>query len=68
MRADFRSIKHEPMERLLLTFAESAVVLGISRSKLYTLVANGEIRRIKIGRSARIHRSELLDYVERLKP
>lgn len=42
------------MEKKLVTAAEAAVLLGISRSHLYSLVMRGEIPSIKIGRARRI--------------
>jgi excisionase family DNA binding protein len=45
---------NERLEPLLVRPAEAALLLGISRSKLYELLAAGEIPAIKIGRSVRI--------------
>jgi len=49
--------------KLLLTVAEAASVLGISRSILYELLLKGEIRSIKIGRSRRIPFVALEEFV-----
>jgi len=38
--------------------------LGIGRTKAYELVSAGEIRSIKVGKSIRIPKSSLLDYVK----
>lgn len=43
----------------LLRDIEAARMLGISRSKFHTLVAAGEIRRLKLGRCARYRRSDV---------
>jgi excisionase family DNA binding protein len=42
------------MDRLLLRPAEAAEVIGIGRSKMYELLASGELPSIKIGGSVRI--------------
>lgn len=46
-------------ERLLYRPEEAARVLAISRSKLYQMLARGELRSIRIGRAARIPATEL---------
>lgn len=40
--------------RLLLTPAEAATALGISRTRVYELMAAGHLRSVKIGRSRRV--------------
>lgn len=45
--------------RLLLRPEEAAEVLGISRSRFYVLLAQKQIRSIKLGRSRRIPLVEL---------
>jgi excisionase family DNA binding protein len=50
---------------LLLTVAEAAAILKISRSKTYELIASGEIESVTIGRSRRIPTSALVAFVER---
>jgi excisionase family DNA binding protein len=47
----------------LLTVVEAARVLGISRSKLYELLADGEIPSVRIGRSRRITMSALEEFI-----
>ncbi|MCQ4081141.1 helix-turn-helix domain-containing protein [Streptomyces sp. RB6PN25] len=54
-------------ERLVYTVAEAAHALRIGRSKLYELLASGEIESIHIGRSRKIPARALLDYVNRLR-
>lgn len=53
-------------ERLLLRPAEAAAQLGLSRSTVYRLVAQGEIRVLKIGRLTRIPIWEVERFVRRL--
>jgi len=52
--------------RKLLTCAESAKMLGISRAFFYVrLVQTGEIASIKLGRARRIPATELDNYITR---
>ncbi len=51
---------------LLLTIEESADRLRIKRSKMYELVATGEIKSLKIGRLRRILVRDLVAFVNRL--
>ena len=53
------------MKKKLLTVAESATYLGISRSLLYSYVLRGEIPSIKIGRARRIPVTALDDFIAR---
>jgi len=54
-------------QRLLLRPEEAADVLGIGRSKLYDLLATGEIESVHIGSCRRIPVEGLHSYVERLR-
>jgi excisionase family DNA binding protein len=51
----------------LCTAQQAAAVLSISRSKLYELMARGEIETVHIGRSVRIPLGALDDFVARLR-
>lgn len=42
------------MDRLLLKPAEAADLIGLGRSKVYALIASGEIPAIRIGTSVRV--------------
>jgi excisionase family DNA binding protein len=42
------------MEQLLLRPGEAAEAMGISRSKVYELLASGELPSIRVGKSVRI--------------
>jgi len=55
------------MNKLLLTVEQAEEATEISRSKLYVYMASGVLRSIKIGRSRRIARVDLEDFVERLR-
>jgi excisionase family DNA binding protein len=51
---------------LLLTMAEAAQALRLSRAQVYNLVNRGELQTIKIGNSRRVPLSALQDYITRL--
>lgn len=48
----------------LLTIADLAQRLAVSRSKAYALVARGAIRSVELGRSRRVSEAALLEFVE----
>ena len=51
-------------EQAIFTPAEAAVYLRCSRDLVYELCASGALRSFKIGRSRRIGRDALLEFVE----
>lgn len=51
------------MPRLLLTVPEAAAALAISRSKLYELLAAGDVASIRIDGSRRIPLAALESYI-----
>ncbi|MGH3670262.1 MAG: excisionase family DNA-binding protein [Pseudonocardiaceae bacterium] len=53
-------------ERVLLTAEEAAEQLGIGRTMMYKLIANGEIESIRIGRLRRVPTVAIQDYASRL--
>jgi len=54
------------MDKALLRVEETAEELGLSRARTYNLVMSNEIPSIKIGRSRRVPRKALEEYIERL--
>ncbi len=57
---------HEPDDDLrLITIDAAAERLGLSRSKVYLLIADGELPTIHIGRARRIALSDLRTFVGR---
>ena len=54
------------MDKLLLTPIEAARALGIGRSKLYQLIQSGRLQSVLIGRSRRIPKQALAQYVASL--
>jgi len=51
-------------QRLLLRIPEVAETLGIGRTKIYELIATGELPTIRVGRAIRISVSTLQKWVE----
>ncbi len=52
------------MEPLLVTAAEAAALLSLSRSKVYQLIDSGQLESRHIGRAVRILRSSLVRFVD----
>ena len=52
------------MDKKLLSVAEASVIMGISRSLLYSLVMSGEVRSLKIGRARRIPLTAIDEFIE----
>jgi excisionase family DNA binding protein len=53
-------------DKPLMTLAEAADFLGVGRDTMYRLVASGQLRRLKLGKSTRIARADLEALCERL--
>jgi excisionase family DNA binding protein len=53
--------------KLLLTIDEAASSLSIGRSHVYRFVLTGELRSVKIGRSRRVPRDALDEFVKGLQ-
>lgn len=53
------------MERLLLRPSEAAELIGIGRSKMYQLLASGEIGTVRVGSSIRVPLDKLRQWVAR---
>ena len=51
------------MEPLLLKAGEAAKLLGLGRSKVFAMLAVGELPVIRIGRSVRVPRAALEDWI-----
>jgi len=54
------------MEALLLKIPEAAAQLGVSRAKLYELIASGTLPAVKIDGCRRVRTDDLRAYVEGL--
>ena len=59
------SVPDDPV--LLVDIREAARRLGIGRSTLYELIAEGDIEVVHIKRSSRVPVAALAEYVERLR-
>lgn len=53
------------MERLLLRPIEAAELLGVSRSKIYELLAAGELPVVRVGPAMRVPLHELRGWIAR---
>lgn len=53
------------LDKLAVTPEEAARLLSIGRSALYELMASGELRSFKIGRSRRVAVSAIEEFVRR---
>lgn len=51
---------------MMLTAEQAARELGIGRTRVFALIAAGDIRSVKIGASRRIPRTEVARYIEQL--
>jgi excisionase family DNA binding protein len=52
---------------LLLLPEEVAAILNVSRSRIFAMIASGELESVKIGRSRRVPRAGVETYVDRLR-
>lgn len=53
------------MERLLLRPTEAAEAIGVGRSKVYELLASGELPSVRIGSSIRVPLDRLREWIDR---
>ncbi len=51
------------MEKLMVTVAEAAQMLGVCRNRVYELIYSGQLASVKMGRSRRISVDELKRFV-----
>jgi excisionase family DNA binding protein len=52
------------MDRLLVRPTEAAEILGLGRSKVYELLASGELPSVRIGKSIRVPLEALRQWVD----
>lgn len=64
MKAEYKSIDELPY---VITVPQLARFLGIGRNNAYDLVNRGEIRTVKIGRTIRIPKSALIEFIEHVE-
>ena len=58
------SVSTTKIEPLLLRVDEAAEALALSRTKVYELMASGELESVKLGRSRRVPTAALADFLE----
>lgn len=54
-------------KKLLLTVGEAAEALALGTTKVYELIASGEIQSVQIGRARRVPYRALQDFLEALE-
>ena len=54
-------------DRLLAPISEACQQIGVGRSKLFELIAAGEIETVKIGRRTLVPQAALVAYVDKLR-
>ncbi len=64
--ADLGAVSQNSESATLLTVAEAAQVLRASRSRIFELLASGELAGVKIGRSRLVPRASIEAYLARL--
>jgi len=62
-RSDRQRTSHSALTRLAYSPSEGAQVLGISRSKIYELIAAGDLKVIKLGSRTLILHLELVRFL-----
>ena len=53
-------------EKILFSPAETAIILGIGRTKVYEFLKNGDLPSVTIGRSRRIHAKDIDAFIKLL--
>jgi excisionase family DNA binding protein len=62
-----KQVQRDVGEPLMLTYREAAAKLGVSVSKLYKLMREGEIHNVRLGpRERRVPLSEVKAYADRI--
>lgn len=56
------------MDVLLMKVPEAAALLGVSRAKLYELIASGALPAVKVDGCRRVRTEDLVSYVNALRP
>ncbi len=60
------TLNSEPTEPLLLTVDDAALLLSISRSRVFELCRDGKLRSVKLGKRRLVPRQCLTAYVDEL--
>ncbi len=55
---------HQPVEPICVRVNDAARMIGVGRTKLYQLIATGELETVKIGKATRVTTASLQKFVE----
>lgn len=50
---------HQPVEPICVRINDAARMIGVGRTKLYELIATGEVETVKIGKATRVTTASL---------
>jgi hypothetical protein len=50
---------------ICIPFSKAMTMLGVGRTKLYEMIAGGQVEALKLGRSTMILRSSIVDLINR---
>ena len=56
---------HQPVEPICVRVNDAARMIGVGRTKLYELIANGELETVKFGKATRVTTASLRELVRR---
>lgn len=56
---------HKPVEPICVRINDAARMIGVGRTKLYQLIATGEVETVKIGKATRVTTASLHGLVKR---
>ena len=56
---------HQPVEPICVRINDAARMIGVGRTKLYELIATGELETVKIGKAMRVTTASLHELVRR---
>lgn len=56
---------HPPPDPICVRINDAARMIGVGRTKLYELIAAGEVETVKLGKSTRVTTASLYDLVRR---
>ena len=65
MNAHVNALEQAEVQREWMSYEEARRLVGLSRTTLYRLLRAGEVKGAQIGRSVRINRTSLEEYMER---
>lgn len=54
---------HQPVESICVRINDAARMIGVGRTKLYQLIATGELETVKIGKATRVTTASLYELI-----